>query len=142
MPSFTVMPKEGLSLPRVSVSVFMIIRLLLLCITLVIMAVVGYYFSYYQGSYRNSLFHEELMLLVCSVAVFINSLIMVIIIITFTVNSLDNILYFQKIMSSMTLSRYTDGQVNLSSSYVEVIACAVNSFLLIISGIVLLIQVK
>ena len=77
MPSFNVIPKEGLNLPRVSISIFMIIRLLLLIITVIILGVTGYYFGYYRGSYRNNLFHEELMMLVSSVAVFINTMIMV-----------------------------------------------------------------
>lgn len=77
MPTFTIMPKESLSLPRLSVSIFMIIRLVLLGIDCIVIGIIGYYFAYYRGSYRHNLFHEELMLLVCSVSAFINAIIMV-----------------------------------------------------------------
>ena len=69
------MPKEGVSLPRLSISVFMIIRLVLLISNCIIMGVIGYYFSNSRGSFRQNLFHEELMMLVCSVFAFITTII-------------------------------------------------------------------
>ena len=75
MPTFNIMPKEGVSLPRLSISVFMIIRLVLLITNCIIMAVIGYYFSNSRGSFRQSLFHEELMMLVCSIFAFITTII-------------------------------------------------------------------
>ena len=69
------MPKEGVSLPRLSISVFMIIRLVLLITNCIIMAVIGYYFSNSRGSFRQSLFHEELMILVCSIFAFMTTII-------------------------------------------------------------------
>ena len=78
MPTFNLMPKEGLSLPRLSISVFMIIRLVLLCVDCVVIGIIGYYFAYYRGSYRQNLFHEELMVLVCATSAFINAAIFIV----------------------------------------------------------------
>ena len=77
MPTLNIMPKESFSLPRLSISIYMIIRLILLCVNSIIIGVIGYYFSYYRGSYKQSIFHEELMLLVCSVSALICGIIMV-----------------------------------------------------------------
>ena len=77
MPTLNLMPKENLTIPRLSVSIYMIVRLLLLCLNIIIIGIIGYYFAYYLGSYRHNLFHEELMMLVCAVSAFINTVIMV-----------------------------------------------------------------
>ena len=77
MPTLNIMPKENLQLPRLSVSIYMIARLVLLCLNTIIIGIIGYYFAYYLGSYRHNLFHEELMLLVCAVSAFINTVITV-----------------------------------------------------------------
>ena len=78
MPTFNLMPKEGLSLPRLSISVSMIIRLVLVCVDCVVIGIIGYYFAYYRGSYRQNLFHEELMVLVCATSAFINAAIFIV----------------------------------------------------------------
>ena len=78
MPSLNIMSRENsLSLPRLSVSIPMIGRILLLVLNIIIIGIIGYYFAYYRGSYRHNLFDEELMVLVCAVSAFINTVIMV-----------------------------------------------------------------
>ena len=69
--------KEEMSLPRLSVSISMIGRLLLLVLNIIIIGIIGYYFAYYRGSYRHNLFDEELMMLVCAVSATVNTVIMV-----------------------------------------------------------------
>ena len=71
------MSREDMSLPRLSVSIPMIGRILLLALNIIIIGIIGYYFAYYRGSYRHNLFDEELMMLVCAVSAFINTVIMV-----------------------------------------------------------------
>ena len=66
-----------MALPRLSVSIPMIGRILLLALNIIIIGIIGYYFAYYRGSYRHNLFDEELMMLVCAVSAFINTVIMV-----------------------------------------------------------------
>ena len=77
MPTINFMSREDISLPRLSVSIPMIARILLLVLNIIIIGIIGYYFAYYRGSYRHNLFDEELMMLVCAVSAFINTVIMV-----------------------------------------------------------------
>jgi len=115
MPTFNLMPKEGLSLPRLSISVSMIIRLVLVCVDCVVIGIIGYYFAYYRGSYRQNLFHEELMVLVCATSAFINAAIFI-------------------MAAAVSSSSY--------QASAEVISNFVTAFLLIISAMVLLIQMS
>ena len=137
MPTLNIMPRETISLAKLSVSVFMICRIVLLCINTIIIGIIGYYFSYYLGSYRHNLFHEELMMLVCAVSAFINT------VVTVrqkrgVIRELEN--YFQ-VLSALTSSSHQAGGT-LSSGYAELISNGVSAFLLIIAGMVLLIQVE
>ena len=111
---------EDMSLPRLSVSIPMIGRILLLVLNIIVIGIIGYYFAYYRGSFRQNLFDEELMMLVCAVSAFINTVIMV--------------------MVAMTSSYHQSGS-SLQTSYAELISNGVSAFLLIIAGMVLLIQV-
>ena len=77
MPTLNLMSREDMALPRLSVSIPMIGRILLLALNIIIIGIIGYYFAYYRGSYRHNLFDEELMMLVCAVSAFINTVIMV-----------------------------------------------------------------
>ena len=77
MPGLNIIPTEGLTIPKLSISIHMIIRFLILILDSVIIGIIGYYFAYYQGSYKNSIFHPELMMLICAVSAFINTSIMV-----------------------------------------------------------------
>ena len=77
MSGLNLMPGEGVSLPKISITIQMVIRFLQLILNSIIIGVIGYYFAYYQGSYRNSIFHPELMMLVCAVSAFINTSIVV-----------------------------------------------------------------
>ena len=111
---------EDMSLPRLSVSIPMIGRILLLVLNIIVIGIIGYYFAYYRGSFRQNLFDEELMMLVCAVSAFINTVIMV--------------------MVAMASSYHQSGS-SLQTSYAELISNGVSAFLLIIAGMVLLIQV-
>ena len=130
MPTFNIMPKEGVSLPRLSISVFMIIRLVLLISNCIIMGVIGYYFSNSRGSFRQNLFHEELMMLVCSVFAFITTIISMV-----SKNKRYDwwIVFLILQISASAVSSY--------NGYSEIISNCMTSFLLTISGVVLLIQV-
>merc|ERR1719471_2475381 len=108
MPTLNIMPRETISLAKLSVSVFMICRIVLLCINTIIIGIIGYYFSYYLGSYRHNLFHEELMMLVCAVSAFINTVVTV--------------------LSALTSSSHQAGGT-LSSGYAELISNGVSAFL-------------
>ena len=77
MPGLNFMPSEGMKIPKVSISIHMIIRFLLLILDSIVIGIIGYYFAYYQGSYRNSIFHPELMMLICAVSACINTSIVV-----------------------------------------------------------------
>ena len=79
MPGLNIMPSEGVTIPKLSISIQMVIRFIVLVLDSVIIGIIGYYFSYYQGSYRNSIFHPELMMLICAVAAFVNTCILVMI---------------------------------------------------------------
>ena len=140
MPSLNIMSRENsLSLPRLSVSIPMIGRILLLVLNIIIIGIIGYYFAYYRGSYRHNLFDEELMVLVCAVSAFINTVIMV------TQPSPPGAsllwkLFAIQVMVAMT-SSYHQSDPSLQTSYAELISSGVSAFLLIIAGMVLLIQV-
>ena len=120
MPTLNFMSMEDMSLPRLSVSIPMIGRILLLVLNIIVIGIIGYYFAYYRGSFRQNLFDEELMMLVCAVSAFINTVIMV--------------------MVAMASSYHQSGS-SLQTSYAELISNGVSAFLLIIAGMVLLIQV-
>ena len=77
MPGLNLMPSDGMTIPKLSISIHMIIRFLILILDSIIIGIIGYYFAYYQGSYRNSIFNPELMTLICAVCAFINTSIMV-----------------------------------------------------------------
>ena len=77
MPGLNLMPSDGMTIPKLSNSIHMIIRFLILILDSIIIGIIGYYFAYYQGSYRNSIFHPELMMLICAVSAFINTSIIV-----------------------------------------------------------------
>ena len=77
MPGLDQMPIEGMTIPKLSISIHRIIRFLVLTLDGVIIDIIGYYFAYYHGSYRYSIFHPELMMLICAVSAFINTSIMV-----------------------------------------------------------------
>ena len=126
------MPKEGVSLPKLSISVFMIIRLVLLIIDCIIIGIIGYYFSYSRGSFRQNLFHEEIMMLVCSIFAFVT-----------TVTSVVNILNKSRveIINDLTL-QMNAAAISPYNGYSEIISNCMTSFLLTLSSIVLLIQVR
>ena len=63
MPTLNFMSMEDMSLPRLSVSIPMIGRILLLVLNIIVIGIIGYYFAYYRGSFRQNLFDEELMML-------------------------------------------------------------------------------
>ena len=132
MPTFNIMPKEGVSLPKLSISVFMIIRLVLLIIDCIIIGIIGYYFSYSRGSFRQNLFHEEIMMLVCSIFAFVT-----------TVTSMVNILnkFRVEITNDLTL-QMNAAAISPYNGYSEIISNCMTSFLLTLSSIVLLIQVR
>ena len=77
MPGINLMPEEGMAIPKLQINIQMIIRFILIVINSIIIGIIGYYFAYYQGSYRNSIFHPELMMLICSVSSLINTSIVV-----------------------------------------------------------------
>lgn len=77
MPGLNLLHEQQLRFPKVAVSIEMLGRIVILLINSIIIGIIGYYFAYHQGSFRHSLFHPELMMLVCSVACFINTVITV-----------------------------------------------------------------
>ena len=77
MPGINLVPNEDMMIPKIQINIHMIIRFFLLILNSIIIGIIGYYFAYYQGSYRNSIFHPELMMLICSVSALINTSIVV-----------------------------------------------------------------
>ena len=47
MPGLNIMPSEGVTIPKLSISIQMITRFIVLVLDSVIIGIIGYYFAYY-----------------------------------------------------------------------------------------------
>ncbi|XP_023329423.1 uncharacterized protein LOC111702086 [Eurytemora carolleeae] len=100
--------------------VLCVLRFMQILFSVIIIGTVGFYFSYYQGSYRYTLFHSECFMLVAAVVAFLNTIV--------------------NILSSVTAQMFASSTVSRLHSHI--VSSSVSCVLQLLSGIVFLIQVS